>query len=121
MSGFSIVPKGSLGISSVDERSITANEPAPSLITDGISCFGYSRACCSIVLDDATSIVLRPYVYLNGSWTRVLDSSASPVSYTLTNSGSMVFDIAGFERFILSCSTTDGDLAINTVCCGPNL
>lgn len=121
MSGFSIIPKGSLGIGELTERLVEANESAPTTDSDGISVFGFSRVVCSVVLDTATSVVVRPYVYDGASWVRVGDSSGAPVSYTMTASAALVFDIAGFSRFDLIASTTDGDLAINCRPCGPNL
>jgi hypothetical protein len=118
--GLSVIQRGSLGIGPLDERAVTANESAPTTNENGISVFGYSRVVCSVVLDDATSVVLRPYVY-DSAWVRVADSSGAPVSYTITSDVALVFDIAGYERFILLCSTTDGDLNINSRPCGPNL
>ncbi len=117
----SVIQRGSLGLGPLNERAITGNESAPTTNENGISVFGYSRVVCSVVLDDATSVVLRPYVYDSVSWVRVADSSGAPVSYTVTSDVALVFDIAGYERFILLCSTTNGDLAINSRPCGPNL
>lgn len=80
---------------------LTANESAPTLATDGIDCDGFSQVAVSFHTFTGTSYDLEIWVYDGEGWAQAVDSAGAALDFDgNTATFAQVFNIAGFKRFL---------------------
>jgi hypothetical protein len=113
----SVAPTTSNGYSSA---SVSSAMSAPSAATDGVDTAGRTGALLVFTCASSQTCTVTPYACLAGVWGQCIDSSGSPISWTLLATGAISLSAGGADRvYFRITDITSGSVTVRVRAFGP--